>query len=561
MPQTGYDAIIVGSGPSGMLAAAELTAQGLQVLLLEAGRALHERDFDPRKKAPNSDINIWERARAALLNGQPVQTRAAFFSRRMSQFYVNDLHNPYSSPKDAPFLWIRGRQTGGRIHSFGRVLLRWSDDDFQLASLTGRGQDWPIRYADLAPYYDEVEQMLGLYGCKAGIDSFPDGAFSAEAQYSPAEKTFQQRVETHFPGRRVTTWRYIAPDPDRMPKPLRLALATGRLQLINGAIVHRVLTDASGKVATGVEYIESQSRALRTAHARAVVLCASPIESVRLLLHSANASHPRGLANSSDTLGRYFMDQLPCLGVGHFPEAKGLFADTSAPPDAFYNPSGGIFIPRFAADAASRGEYCFQGSIGRFGNDPSAAARMSFFGFGMMLPDRDNRITLNPKRHDRWGIPIAHIRCAMGHEDRSNLRTQLAVMKETVESAGGVFEYIGSPLGLSEYGPGAYPDADRFSRFLFRRWFRRTMMMGAAIHESGGARMGEDPKTSVLDPWNRSWDVDNLLVTDASALPGSGVSGTTLTIMALTVRACRRLADQLREGALKGTVKLLGRCC
>jgi choline dehydrogenase-like flavoprotein len=550
MSQTIYDALVIGSGAAGSFAAKELTAQGLSVLLLEAGPAVSHRDFDPsRKKEPASSINIWERARATL-KGQPIQARAAFFTERFSHFFVNDRKNPYTTPKDAPFLWIRGRQSGGRLHSFGRVLLRWTDDDFKIRSRTGKGVDWPVSYDELAPYYAEVESYLGLYGNEDGVETLPDGVYAHPAKLTPAEETFKTEVEDRWPGRSVVSWRYIAPDAERTPKPLREALATGRLTVRHDAIVRRITTDEESGRATGAEFIDRVTGEIETVRAALVVLSASPIESVRLLLNSASPRHPAGLGNSSGTLGRYFMDQLPCLAFGSFPKAKGWAADTSAPADPFYNPSGGIFIPRFGANDASRGDFDYQGSVGRAPTPDDQPSRLAFFGFGRMLPYADNRITLDRKRKDAWNIPVPHIRCAMGEEEHALLRHQEETLIETVRGVGGELEFIGSPTGLKEMGRGAFPDTDAFSRFMFRKWFRKTMCMGAAIHETGGARMGTSQKDSILNAYNQSWDVPNLIVTDASAFPGSGIAGTTLTVMALTIRACRNIVDQYRAGQL-----------
>ena len=550
MSQTIYDALVIGSGAAGSFAAKELTAQGLSVLLLEAGPAVTQKDFDPnRKKAPASSINIWERARATL-KGQPIQARAAFFTERFSHFFVNDRKNPYTTPKDAPFLWIRGRQGGGRLHSFGRVLLRWTDDDFKIRSKTGKGVDWPVSYDELAPYYAEVESSLGLYGNPDGVETLPDGVYAHPAKLTPAEETFKAEVEGRWPERHVVSWRYIAPDGERTPKPLREALATGRLTIRHDAIVRRIMTDDSGRKATGAEFIDRVTGKIETARAALVVLSASPIESVRLLLNSANARHPQGLGNSSGALGRYFMDQLPCLAFGSFSKAKGWAVDDSAPTDPFYNPSGGIFVPRFGKGDAGRYDFDYQGSVGRAPTPDDSPARLAFFGFGRMLPYDDNRITLDARRKDAWGIPVPHIRCVMGDEEHALLRRQEEVLIDMVRGVGGELEFIGSPTGLREMGRGAFPDADPFSRFMFRTWFRKTMCMGAAIHETGGARMGTASKDSVLNAHNQSWDVPNLIVTDASAFPGSGIAGTTLTVMALTIRACRNIVDQYRSGQI-----------
>ncbi|NEI73123.1 NAD(P)-binding protein [Rhizobium lusitanum] len=548
MTETIYDALVIGSGAAGSLAARELTAQGLSVLLLEAGPAVAAKDFDPfRKKEPASSINIWERIRATL-KGQPIQARAAFFTERFSHLFVNDRKNPYTTPKNAPFLWIRGRQSGGRLHTFGRVLLRWTDDDFRIRSLTGKGVDWPLSYDDLAPYYAEVETELGLYGNRDDLATLPDGVYAHPAKLTKAEEHFKRDVETRWPDRHVVSWRYIAPDPERMLRPLRAALATGRLTVRNDAVVRRVTTDNATGLATGAEFIDRVTNKVETVKAALIVLSASPIESVRLLLNSASIRHPEGLGNSSGTLGRYFMDQLPCLASGTFPQEKGWETDDSAPIDPFYNPSGGIFIPRFDAGSPARGDFDYQGSVGRAPAADDAPSRLSFFGFGRMLPYADNRITLDPKRKDAWKIAVPHIRCVIGEEEKSLLKRQEDTLIELVHGVGGELEFIGSPLGLKEIGRGAFPDADPLSRLMFRTWFRKTMCMGAAIHEAGGARMGGVPTQSVLNSYNQCWDAPNLIVTDASSFPGSGVAGTTLTVMALTMRACRHLAESYRAG-------------
>lgn len=536
-----YDAVVIGSGAAGSFAAKELTSQGLTVLLLEAGRAIGPEDFDPNRKKPASGaINIWERMRATL-KGQPIQARAAFFTERLSHFFVNDRKNPYTTPRGEPFLWIRGRQQGGRLHSFGRVLLRWTDADFKIRSRTGKGEDWPVSYDDLAPFYDEVETCLGLYGNRDDVETLPDGIYCGPAALTPAEQTFKTSIESRWPGRHVVSWRYIAPDPERVPRPLRDAMESGRLRVRYNAVVRRVVTDDVTGLASGVAFADRTTGKEETVHAANVVVCASPIESVRLLLNSASARHPDGLGNSSGALGRYFMDQLPCLAFGSFPDARGWSMDDSAPADPFYNPSGGIFIPRFAEDDLARGDFDYQGSVGRSPVGDDEAAGLSFFGFGRMLPYADNRITLDPRKRDAWNIPVPHIRCVMGEEEKALLAQQEKTLTEMIHGIGGELEFIGSPTGLKEFGKGAFPDADPFSRTMFRLWFGKTMIMGAAIHETGGARMGETPATSVLDPFNRLWDAPNVLVTDASAFPGSGIAGTTLTVMALTIRACRQL--------------------
>lgn len=551
MQEISYDAVVIGSGAAGSFAVKELTDQGLSVLLLEAGPEVTPKDFNPsRKTTGTSSVNIWERA-IATLKGQPIQARAMFFSGRFGRFFVNDFKNPYTTPRGEPFLWIRGRQAGGRLHSFGRVLLRWTDDDFKGASRRNLGADWPISYDDVAPYYAEVESNLGIYGNEDGVDTLPDSVYARPAKLTPGEQAFKQEVEGRWPDRRVVSWRYYVAEPERVPRPLRTALASGRLTVRYNAVVRRITTDDATGRATGAEFVDRITGKTEAVRAASVVLCASPIESIRLMLNSASARHPTGLGNSSGTLGRYFMDQLPCIMAGTFPKVRGWAPDDSAPEDPFYGVTGGIFIPRFVArDGGTSGLFNYQGSVGRMITDNDGPARLSFFGFGPMLPHADNRVTLDPRKKDAWGIPVPHIRCVMHEEEKSMLREQQKTIVDLVREVGGEPEFVGSPLGLTEMGRGAFPDENRFNRLMFRTFFGQTMMMGASIHESGGARMGDDRSTSVLDAWNRSWDVPNLVVSDASAFASSGAVGTTLTIMALTVRACRRLAEDYKAGRL-----------
>jgi choline dehydrogenase-like flavoprotein len=189
-----FDALIVGSGASGAFAAQELTAQGLRVLQLEAGPQIGPADFDPSDNPRQSDINLWQRAKATL-SGQGIQARAAFFDGRMRHLFVNDRKHPYSTPADAPFLWIRARQAGGRTHTFGRVLLRWTDDDFKVRTRTGKGVDWPIEYAELAPFYEEVERSLELYGQVDSVPTLPDSVYSHRAELTGPELQFKNAVE------------------------------------------------------------------------------------------------------------------------------------------------------------------------------------------------------------------------------------------------------------------------------------------------------------------------------------------------------------------------------
>ena len=550
-----YDVLVVGSGAAGSFAAKELTERGLRVLVLEAGRNVTGEDFKVDLKAPKEKgIQLWARIRAAF-EGQPIQSKVAFYGRQLKHFFVRDREHPYTTPRGKPFLWIRGKQLGGRLHTYGRMLLRWTDYDFKAASRDGYGEDWPIGYSDIAPYYDRIEEFLGVYGEAREISNLPAGRYAAEARLTRAEKAFKAKIEQKWPDRAVTTWRYVPPNAKRIPHALLAAQATGRLTVRTDAIVRRVLTDPETGKATGVEYADRLTKKIEFVSGKVVVLCASPIETVRLMLNSTSARHPQGVANSSGVLGHYFMDQVPSLIIGTVPGVTGAEVADPLPADPFYGNSGGIYIPRFEnldqpAKQTFRRGFGFQGTIGRLFVEEGRLAQFGIMGFGEMLPHYENQISLDPRRADAWGVPLPHIACAITPNEAELLRSQVAAIKDMVEAAGLDIEFYGSQFGLVEQGRGAFPDADWFSRLLFRLNFTKGMAMGAAIHESGGARMGTDPAISVLNAHNQCWDVPNLFVTDASSFASGGCCGTTLTVMALTVRACEYVAEQLAAGRL-----------
>jgi choline dehydrogenase-like flavoprotein len=548
-----FDALVVGSGAAGSIAAKELTERGLDVLLLEAGPDITEEDFPVPEGPRQKGINLKARA-LAVLGGQHIQARIGFFGDQFKHLFVNDRQNPYTTPPEDFYLWIRGRQLGGRLHLYGRVLLRMTDYDFKAAGRDGFGEDWPISYADLAPYYERIEEFLSVYGTRDNVRNLPDGKCCNTPKLTAVEKEFKAKVEAQWPDRTVTSWRYAAPNLKRVPLGILAAKETGRLTIRANAIVKRVAVDPATGKATGVEFIDRLTKKPESAAANVVVLCASTIESVRLLLNSGSAKHPNGLGNSSGLLGRYFMDQCPSQIYGTIPGTKGWELDDSAPADPFYVPAGGICIPRFqnldnVTHPKFRRGFAFQGAIGRGYVPDDQPAIFGIMGFGETLPYRDNYIALNPRRKDAWGIPVPHIRCALHENEQQLLREQVRSIQEMVQACGYKVVFSGSTLGL-ENEKDAFPDADWLSRFAFRKSFKKSLAVGAAIHECGGARMGDDPTKSVLNSYNQCWDVKNLFVTDGSCFVSSGTVGPALTIMALTARACDYIAREYKNGGL-----------
>ncbi|WP_454931925.1 GMC oxidoreductase [Actinomyces oricola] len=550
-----FDAIVIGSGPAGSTAVRELTAAGMDVLLLEAGRELTEEDFIPpahiRLKPMGMDVTT--RARR-MLGGQFNQARRSFFSDSSSRFLVNDLDHPYTYPLGAPYLWVRSRLLGGRMHAYGRVLQRMSDVDFKAASLDGAGIDWPFEYADLAPYYDRVEELVGVYGDDdPGVEHPPAGKYVGPGHLNEMEQDFKRVVEETWPERHVISWRFQAPFLDRTPPGIRQARATGRLTIRTGAVVSRITTSARTGLATGAVFVDAVTKREHRVVGDVVLLCASAIESVRLLLNSAGPRHPQGLGNSGGLVGRYLMEQSMTLGFGDDPRRPGYFGPSSqCEPDPFYGNSGGFLIPRYQnlggqREAYKRG-YSFQGLAGRV---PVPADSPAMFGFGAggeMLPQYSNHVSLSPRVRDKWGIPAAHIVCRPDDNDRVMVRAAVRDVTEMMRSGGYRTNFVASTFGV--HSKTVWPDFNPVQRAVFRVGIRMSLVMGVSIHEAGGARMGHDPSLSVLNGVCQSWDVPNLFVTDAASFPSGSTEGPALTIMAVTARACDYIAQAHAAGEL-----------
>ncbi len=516
-----YDAIVVGSGASGSWAAKELTEGGLNVVLLEAGRNLdivHDFPADAEVGANG----IAGRVKSAI-RGQHIQARCSPFSQNTKQFYVNDRENPYTTARGNPFLWFRGRQLGGRLHTWSRHVPRMSNCELKAASVRGDGVDWPLSYEDLAQYYDIVERTLGVHGKPAGIPNCPDGQFIGPAKTTKIEEAFLANVEERLPNVRVTHARNVKYDNNRVPLALRLALATGRLEIRTDAIVSRLLIDARSGKATGVEYIERLTRNSRTVGGKVVVLCASAIESVRILLNSECARHPSGVGGSSGLLGRYLCDHVAYAQTGKVSEGD---VEPAPYEDGFDFAVSGLYIPSFCEKESKNfpGGYGVQVSIGR------GRPMWAIGAFGEMQPRYENHVSLDPTVKDAWGLPVARIDCGHSQGD-VNMVAHMKRRLPEIAAAGGL--RVEKDLDLRRR---SIPFRLLRSRILTNYG---AVWPGGAIHETGGARMGDRPDNSVLNSYCQCWDADNVFVTDGACFVSPGFQHPTLTMMALTVRACR----------------------
>lgn len=554
MKSSPFDAIVIGSGATGGFAAKELTEGGLRVLVLEVGGPHPEALFQKAATAAFASIGSGARIKAGL-KGQHRQALTSFFTPEKSFLFVNDRENPYQTPQD-DYLWLRGHQVGGRFLAWGRVALRMSDHTFKFKSHEGTGFDWPISYADVAPYYDKVERFLGVVGNDDGIDYCPSGAYVRPAGLSKPEQAFKAKVEARWPEAKVMAWRYVAKEAtpvdaegNRTTSPLAAAAATGRLTLQSFARAERIETDPHSGKATGVTWIDTRTGARHQARADVVMVCASTIESIRLLLNSRGEKHPDGLGNAHGLVGRYFMDQMLTLSLGSAPGFKGgELVDGKHPTDNH----GGIYIPRFnhlnnPGAGGFAGGFNLQGIIGRPMVPDFIDSIVGLTGHGEMLPHAENRVTL-ARRSDRLGVPIPSVGIRMRDNEWKLLQCQVDTQKALMKEAGLRTDFLISPLGISSEGP-FMPNAKWWERLMFRLAYKRSVAVGGAIHECGGARMGEDPKTSVLNPLNQVWSAPNVFVTDSSCFVTNGTCGPTLTTMALTVRAAQYIASHHGQSA------------
>lgn len=564
-PDTGtpeFDAIVIGSGITGGWAAKELTEGGLKVLLLERGRQVeHGKDYTTEHSAP------WEMPfrgagdRQRYAREYPVQSTHFLFNEYDEQFFVNDQQHPYQTDPDRPYKWHRGYQVGGRSLIWGRQSNRWSDLDFSANARDGHGVDWPIRYKDIAPWYDYVEDYIGVSGEMLGLPQLPDGKFLPPMELNCGEMLLKERVEASFPGRRVTPGRVaVLTRPHRgrgachycgpcergcsvgayfstQSSTLPAARATGNLTLLPDRVVERIEFNSQSRRAEAVHVIDARTRERSRYRARLIFVCASTLGSTQILLNSRSESFPTGLGNTSGALGHYFMDHVYALSlVARIP---GLL-------DRYYfgNRPNTLCIPRFrnldASEPAdfTRG-YFYQGRAWR----PGWRRGVSLPGFGAKLkqelrqpgpwmlvmvsgseciPRAENRVELDEARPDPWGIPQVRISFAYGENEK---KLAADASHEAVAMA--------KAAGLDVLRTSAEP-----------------MPAGSAIHEMGTARMGADPATAVLNGHNQLHAVPNVFVTDGACMASSACQNPSLTYMALTARACHYALDQVKAGVI-----------
>lgn len=552
--QNTYDAIVVGSGISGGWAAKELCEKGLKVLMLERGQPLEHPNYPTATKDP------WQLEHAGRLTQEdrercPIQSRHYSYSGDTKHFYINDLENPYHEEKR--FDWIRANVVGGRSLLWARQCYRLSDLDFEANLREGVGVDWPVRYKDIAPWYDYVEAFAGISGQAEGIPHLPDSKFLPPMEMNCVEKDFKQRLSKTFPERFVTIGRVAnltVPANGRGPCQYRnlcmrgcpygayfssnaatlpAAFATNNLTLRPNSLVNKVIYDEEKGRAVGVEIIDTTTNEVIEFYSKIIFLNAATIATAFVLLNSTSRRFPNGLGNGSDQVGRNIMDHHKGAGAN---------ADVDGFLDQYYSGrrANALYIPRFRNLKEKRNDYLrgfgFQGGGSRDGWRATAMGGpigaelkeavttpgpwgIGFGGFGECLPYADNRVTLNTDLKDKYGRNTLHMNVEFRENEKAMHKDIADSMAEMLDAAG-------------------YKNVKPYHNMSFP---------GNANHEMGSARMGRDPKTSVLNSFNQMHEVKNVFITDGSFMVSSSCVNPSLTYMAMTARACDYAVKELNR--------------
>ena len=554
-----YDAIVIGSGITGGWAAKELTEKGLKTLVLERGRNVeHIKDY-PTANLPPWNFQHRGFDTRATKDQYPVQCTNYAFNESTMHFYVNDRENPFSHPENKPFRWIRGYQVGGKSLLWGRETYRFSDLDFEANLRDGAGVDWPIRYKDIAPWYDYVEKFVGISGSRENITQLPDGQFLPPMEMNCVEQEVKINIEKHWSDRKLIMGRgahltkthhgrgpcqhrnncergcpyggYFSSNSATLP----VAQTTGNLTMRPFSIVHSVIHDEKKDKATGVRVLDAETRNMQEFYARIIFMNASTLNTTWILLNSATPRFSDGLANSSGVLGHYLMDHHKNLG------AEGTWEGYEDRMDFGYRPIL-LTIPRFRNVKEQHPDfirgYQIYGSANRDGwwrqSEPGFGAnykkeiskpgpwKMNLSAYGECLPYYENKVEMNHEVKDKWGLPTLKISCVFKENEQAMRKDMLAQSVEMLEVA-----------GLKDVTP---VDGENIPGF--------------SIHEMGTARMGRDPKTSVLNKHNQCHDIPNLFITDGAAMTLSACQNPSLTYMALTARACDYAVREMKKGNL-----------
>lgn len=558
MAENVYDAIVIGSGISGGWAAKELTEKGLKTIMLERGRNIeHKKDYVEANKEAWDHPHRGGRTQEMIKN-YPVLKRDYPLNERNLDMWVSDKDCPYTEVKR--FDWFRGYHVGGRSLLWGRQSYRISDMYFEENAKEGIAVDWPIRYNELAEWYSYVEKFAGISGSKEGLPELPDSEFLPPMDMTCVEKDLAERMKKLYNGnRKIIIGRcahatvplngrqcmyrdkcwygcpfggYFSTQSATLPA----AMATGNLTLRPWSIVTKILYDKDTKRATGVEVLDAETNKTYVYKAKIIFLNASTLNSAWILMNSATDIWPEGLGSSSGELGHNLMDH-------HLGVYAGGLVEGYEDKYTFGRRANGIYIPRYRNFFGDKRDYVrgfgYQGGGSREGYGREVAEysigaeykealtepgpwTFGMGGFGEILPYHDNKVTLDKDRKDKWGLNVLKIDCELKENE-------LKMRKDMKEDAKEMLDALGVKNVQAFDGDGT---------------------PGRGIHEMGTARMGKDPKTSVLNKWNQVWDAPNVFVTDGSFMTSAACQNPSLTYMAFTARAANHAVEELKKGNL-----------
>ncbi|KQU62232.1 GMC family oxidoreductase [Sphingomonas sp. Leaf339] len=551
-----FDAIVIGSGVSGGFAAKELTEKGLRVLMLDRGVMVEHGEGYTYDGKPAYEVPARNIMPKPLTESDYFIAKHGYVSPSNQRFYNDDRQNPYAFDEGSQFYWIRPGAVGGKSLIWGRWTFRWSPEDFEANKRDGIDGEWPIRYDDIVPWYSYVEKYIGVSGSRENLPYLPDSDFQPPMPMNVAEKWLKQRLETKFPGRKLINTRLSnmtedKPDQNRTKCQYRnqcsngcsfgayfstqavtlpAARATGRLTLQSDAVVTNLEYDAARKRVTGVRYIDAKTGQAEVVKADLVFLCASAMASTQIMMNSRAPGSDRSYFDASGTLGRYVMDHIFRVGIeGDIPGMDEYIEYGRRP--------GGVYVPRFRNIGGDEGVgfkrgYGYQGSAHRdpakpvgFGASMKHAMRkygpwkFSMGAFGECLPYEDNRVSLHASKVDRFGVPLMRFDVRF-RDNELKMMADARVQGEAMLKGAGLTNVTSSE---KEHVP------------------------GDAIHEMGGARMGADPRRSVLNGWSQAHDATNLYVTDGAQMASVSCVNPSLTFMALTARAADHAVKQMQK--------------
>ena len=561
-----FDVIVVGSGVTGGWAAKEFTEKGYKVLMIERGRIVEHRKDYPTEAKPPWAFETRTKVNNLLEQEQyKIQSTCYAFNDATKHFFGNDRDLPYSTEGDTDFWWIRGNQLGGKSLTWHRQSFRMSEFDFTANAKDGHGNDWPIRYKDLADWYSYVERYIGVSGAKDGLEQLPDMETQKPFEMTKVEADAQRKLAEAFPDRpmiigraahlteptelQVSQGRVVCQARDECQKgcsfgayfstqssTLPAAAKTGNLQIAPNSVVHSLIYDEARNRVRGVSVIDADTLSTREYYGKTVFLCASTLGSTQILLNSTSKRFPNGLANSSGVLGHYLMDH--CYNA----RASGMIEGYE---DEYYSgrrPTG-VYIPNFQytpekykkhyvrgyalGGSAGRGNWqggAYQDGIGADYKNQLTKPGPWHFGFyaqGETLPRFENQVSLHPTKKDKWGIPQLHFNASWSENEYAMMEDCAYECERMLKAMGAV--NITSAVSTKE------------------------KPLGSAIHELGTARMGKDPKESILNAYNQSHDIPNLFVTDGASYCSSATVNPSLTFMALTARAVDYCVKEMKN--------------